>query len=250
MLGGDLINLKVKPEVSSLDFTNSIVLDGFRLPALTTRRADTEVELQDGQTFAIAGLMNNTLNSTMQKIPGIGDIPVLGLLFKSRAYQKNDTELVVMVTPTIVRRGSTGVSPACRRWSSRTCRGRRRRCRRRRPMLGRRAIQPNAPAPKGSQQPAPAPEPQPQAQRSPPGCATDPGIGRAAQRADARACAVEASDARRKGAGAEADDQGGGEGAEKQHEQKHEGRGGAVQKDAEAQKVAEKKAAEDKACRR
>ena len=110
VLGGDLINLKVKPEVSSLDFTNSIVLDGFRLPALTTRRADTEVELQDGQSFAIAGLMNNTLNSTMQKIPGIGDIPVLGLLFKSRAYQKNDTELVVIVTPTIVRRGSTGVS--------------------------------------------------------------------------------------------------------------------------------------------
>jgi pilus assembly protein CpaC len=111
VLGGDLINLKVKPEVSSLDFTNSIVLDGFRLPALSTRRADTEVELQDGQTFAIAGLMNNTLNQTVQKIPGIGDIPVLGLLFKSRAYQKNDTELVVMVTPTIVRRGSTGVSP-------------------------------------------------------------------------------------------------------------------------------------------
>ena len=110
VLGGDLINLKVKPEVSSLDFTNAIVLDGFRLPALTTRRADTEVELQDGQTFAIAGLMNNTLNSTIQKIPGIGDIPVLGYLFKSRAYQKNQTELVVMVTPTIVRRGSTGVS--------------------------------------------------------------------------------------------------------------------------------------------
>jgi len=110
VLGGDLINLKIKPEVSSLDFTNAIVLDGFRLPALTTRRADTEVELQDGQTFAIAGLMNNTVNSSIQKIPGIGDIPVLGYLFKSRAYQKNETELVVMVTPTIVRRGSTGVS--------------------------------------------------------------------------------------------------------------------------------------------
>src|SRR5215212_3339644 len=112
VLGGDLINLKVQPEVSSLDFTNAIVLNGFRLPGLTTRRADTEVELQDGQTFAIAGLMNNTLNNSIQKIPGIGDIPVLGLLFKSRAYQKNETELVVMITPTIVRRGSTGVSPA------------------------------------------------------------------------------------------------------------------------------------------
>jgi pilus assembly protein CpaC len=110
ILGNDLINLKVKPEVSSLDFSNAITLDGFRVPALSTRRTETEVELQDGQTFAIAGLMNNTLNSTMQKIPGIGDIPILGYLFRSRAYQKNQTELVVMITPTILRRGSTGVS--------------------------------------------------------------------------------------------------------------------------------------------
>jgi len=110
VLAGDLINLKVKPEVSTLDFTNAIILEGFRVPALTTRRTETEVELQDGQTFAIAGLMNNTLNNTMQKIPGIGDIPVLGYLFKSRAYQKNQTELVVMITPQILRRGSTGVS--------------------------------------------------------------------------------------------------------------------------------------------
>ena len=60
MLGGDLINLKIKPEVSSLDFNNAVVIEGFRIPALTTRRAETEVELQDGQTFAIAGLLNNT----------------------------------------------------------------------------------------------------------------------------------------------------------------------------------------------
>ena len=69
VLGGDLINLKVKPEVSSLDFTNAIMLDGFRMPALTTRRTETEVELQDGQTFAIAGLMNNTMNSTLAEDP-------------------------------------------------------------------------------------------------------------------------------------------------------------------------------------
>src|SRR4029077_12897611 len=75
VLGGDLIDLKVRPEVSSLDFSNAIVLEGFRVPALSTRRTDTEVELQDGQTFAIAGLLNNTVNNTMQKIPGIGDIP-------------------------------------------------------------------------------------------------------------------------------------------------------------------------------
>jgi hypothetical protein len=112
VLGGDLINLKVKPEVSSLDFANGVSLSGFRVPALSTRRTETEVELQDGQTFAIAGLMNNSVSSTMSKVPGIGDIPVLGYLFRSRAYQKQQTELVVMITPQIVRRGSTGVSSA------------------------------------------------------------------------------------------------------------------------------------------
>jgi flagellar biosynthesis GTPase FlhF len=110
VLGGDLINLKVRPEVSALDFTNAVTLDGFRIPALSTRRTETEVELRDGQTFAIAGLMNNNLTSSMGKIPGIGDIPVLGLLFRSRAYQKNQTELVVMITPSIIRKGQPGVS--------------------------------------------------------------------------------------------------------------------------------------------
>lgn len=101
VVGGDLIHLKVAPEVSSLDFTNAVVAQGFRIPALSTRRAETEVELRDGQTFAIAGLMNNSVTSQMQKIPGIGDIPILGLLFKSRALQKAQTELVVMITPQI-----------------------------------------------------------------------------------------------------------------------------------------------------
>ena len=110
VLGGELINLKIRPEVSSLDFNNAVVIEGFRIPALTSRRAETEVELQDGQTFAIAGLLNNTALSSMRKVPGLGDIPVLGYLFRSRAYQKDQTELVVMVTPTIVRRGSTGAS--------------------------------------------------------------------------------------------------------------------------------------------
>lgn len=110
VLGGDLINLKVRPEVSSLDFANAVTLQGFRIPALSTRRTETEVELRDGQTFAIAGLMNNTLNSSMSKIPGIGDIPILGLLFRSKAHQKNQTELVVMITPTIIRRGQMGAS--------------------------------------------------------------------------------------------------------------------------------------------
>jgi pilus assembly protein CpaC len=110
VLSGDMISLKVRPEVSALDFSNAITLEGFRIPALSTRRTETEVELQDGQTFAIAGLLNNTVTDTMRKIPGIGDIPILGWLFKSKALQKNQTELVVMITPTIIRRGSTGVS--------------------------------------------------------------------------------------------------------------------------------------------
>ncbi|HYT75436.1 MAG TPA: pilus assembly protein N-terminal domain-containing protein [Vicinamibacterales bacterium] len=110
VLNGDLINLKVRPEVSSLDFANGVSISGFRVPALSTRRTETEVELQDGQTFAIAGLMNNTVENSMSKIPGIGDIPVLGYLFRSRAFQKQQTELVVMITPQILRRGSTGVS--------------------------------------------------------------------------------------------------------------------------------------------
>ena len=111
IVGNDLVKLKVAPEVSSLDFANALTIEGFRVPAISTRRTQTEVELQDGQTFAIAGLMNNTLTSQMSKIPGIGDIPILGYLFRSKAAQKNQTELVVMITPTILRRGTTGVSP-------------------------------------------------------------------------------------------------------------------------------------------
>lgn len=110
ILGDDLIRLKVRPEVSSLDFTNAVVVQGFRIPALATRRTETEIELQNGQTFAIAGLLNNTVSESLQKVPGIGDIPILGLLFRSRAHQKQQTELVVMITPQILTRGSTGVA--------------------------------------------------------------------------------------------------------------------------------------------
>jgi len=110
VINGDRVHLKVRPEVSTLDFANSVQLAGFRIPALTTRRTETEIELRDRQTFAIAGLLNNSMTSTMQKIPGIGDIPVLGLLFKSKAAQKNRTELVVMITPEILRAGSVGVT--------------------------------------------------------------------------------------------------------------------------------------------
>ena len=110
MITGNRVHLKVRPEVSTLDFANGVLLQGFRIPALSTRRTETELELQDGQTFAIAGLLNNSMNSTMQKIPGIGDIPILGLLFKSKAAQKDQTELVVMITPQILPRNSQGVT--------------------------------------------------------------------------------------------------------------------------------------------
>ena len=109
---GDRVHLKVRPEVSTLDFANGVVLQGFRIPALSTRRTETELELRNGQTFAIAGLLNNTLNSTLQKIPGIGDIPILGQLFRSKAAQKDRTELIVMITPEILRTESPGVTNA------------------------------------------------------------------------------------------------------------------------------------------
>jgi pilus assembly protein CpaC len=111
IVGDNLVKLKVAPEVSSLDFANAVSISGFRVPAISTRRTETEVELENGQTFAIAGLLNNTVTSQLQKIPGIGDIPILGYLFKSKAAQKERTELIVMITPQILRRGSTGVSP-------------------------------------------------------------------------------------------------------------------------------------------
>jgi pilus assembly protein CpaC len=103
------IHLQVKPEVSALDFANGLQIQGFTIPALTTRRAQTELELQDGQGFVIAGLMDNRLTNNMSKIPGLGDIPILGHLFRSKSLQKSKTELMVMVT---ARRVSPSTQPA------------------------------------------------------------------------------------------------------------------------------------------
>jgi pilus assembly protein CpaC len=107
---GDRVHLKVRPEVSVLDFNNAVVFSGFRIPALTTRRTETELELANGQTFAIAGLMNNSMTQTLSRVPGIGDIPILGYLFRSKAARKDQTELVVMITPQILEQGSFGVT--------------------------------------------------------------------------------------------------------------------------------------------
>ena len=92
------IHLRVNPEVSQLDFTNSVTVNGTLIPALSTRKAETEFEMQDGQSFVIAGLIDNTVNSITSKIPGLGDIPILGNLFKSKSLQKEKTELMVLVT--------------------------------------------------------------------------------------------------------------------------------------------------------
>jgi pilus assembly protein CpaC len=97
------IHLKVKPEVSTLDFANGVIIGGFSLPALSTRRVESDMSLADGQTFAIAGLMDNRVTQILSKVPGIGDIPVLGKLFHSTSFNKNKTELLVIVTPHIVR---------------------------------------------------------------------------------------------------------------------------------------------------
>jgi pilus assembly protein CpaC len=97
------IHLKVKPEVSTLDFSNGIVVSGFTLPALSTRRVESEMSLADGQTFAIAGLVDNRVTELLSKIPGLGDIPVLGKLFQSKSLNKSKNELLVIVTPHIVR---------------------------------------------------------------------------------------------------------------------------------------------------
>jgi pilus assembly protein CpaC len=97
------IRLQVVPEVSSLDFSNAVMISGFTVPAISTRRVDTEVELETGQSFAIAGLLDNRVIDSLSKIPGIGDIPLLGKLFQSRSRTKNNTELLVVVTPEIVR---------------------------------------------------------------------------------------------------------------------------------------------------
>jgi hypothetical protein len=110
IVNGNRVHLKLRPEVSTLDFGNAITLQGFKIPALSTRRTETEIELDNNQTFAIAGLMNNQVSQTMSKIPGIGDIPILGLLFKSKEAQKDQTQLVVMITPEILPLNSSGVT--------------------------------------------------------------------------------------------------------------------------------------------
>ncbi len=103
VIAGDVIRLMVRPEVSSLDFGNGVTLQGFRVPALTTRRAETHVELRDGQSFAIAGLLDNLTQDNGAAIPVLSKLPIIGYLFKSKSDRAERTELMVLITPRLVR---------------------------------------------------------------------------------------------------------------------------------------------------
>jgi pilus assembly protein CpaC len=110
VLAPNRIALKVAPEASDLDYTNALQLDGVAVPAITTRRADTTVELGDGETFVIGGLISQNITSQVNKIPLLGDIPIIGAFFRDLRYSREDKELVIMVTPHLVQpiaRGTT-----------------------------------------------------------------------------------------------------------------------------------------------
>jgi pilus assembly protein CpaC len=105
------IRLKVAPEVSALDYTNQVVIAGYVLPALSTRRAETEVELKDGESFGISGILDNRTTDNLSKIPGIADIPILGQLFRSKNLNRSTMELIVIVTPKIIDTLTGTVTP-------------------------------------------------------------------------------------------------------------------------------------------
>ena len=114
VIGKDLINLVVSPEVSAIDTTTSVIVSGFSIPGLTTRRVTTTVELRDGQSFAIAGLIQSDFTDTVNQIPGLGDVPIIGALARSSEFNRSETELVIIVTPYIVKPAPAGaqITPA------------------------------------------------------------------------------------------------------------------------------------------
>ncbi|WP_374471716.1 type II and III secretion system protein family protein [Phenylobacterium sp.] len=103
---GETINLLVSPEVSALDRENSVVLQGFRIPGITTRRAKTTVELRNGESFAIAGLIKRDFSDSLRGLPGASNLPVLGALFRSTSFQNNETEVVIIVTAHLAKPGT------------------------------------------------------------------------------------------------------------------------------------------------
>ena len=108
VLANGVINLRLTPSVSQLDFNNAVTVSGFLIPALTKREARTTIELRDGQSFAIAGLLQNEGLRNISQVPWLGSVPVLGALFRSTSYQQNETDLVVIVTPHLVQPAAPG----------------------------------------------------------------------------------------------------------------------------------------------
>jgi pilus assembly protein CpaC len=111
VLSGNRISLRLRPEVSQLSDTGAIILQDFQIPGLTTRRAETTIELASGQSFIIAGLMQNRTANDINKVPALGDIPILGKLFQSKRFQSAETELVIIATPYLVRPIGAGKQP-------------------------------------------------------------------------------------------------------------------------------------------
>ena len=103
IISGNRINLRVRPEVSSLSTAGAVSIGGFEIPALSVRRAETTIELGSGQSFAIAGLLQDDSQELVNRIPGLGDLPILGALFRSERFERRETELVIIVTPYIVK---------------------------------------------------------------------------------------------------------------------------------------------------
>jgi pilus assembly protein CpaC len=103
LLNDGRINLRVRPEVSQLSSNGEVRINGFAVPALTTRRAETTIEVGSGQSFAIAGLIQNNTTHDVRRFPGLGDVPILGALFRSDGFRRNETELVIVATPYIVK---------------------------------------------------------------------------------------------------------------------------------------------------
>src|SRR6185295_2348287 len=111
VLGDGKIRLKMEPEVSDVDFTFAVTAQGFRIPGRRTRRLSTTVELAEGQTFAVGGLLDNRVAANKDATPLLGDLPVIGALFRSVRYQRQETELVVLVTPRLVNGMRPGEVP-------------------------------------------------------------------------------------------------------------------------------------------
>lgn len=108
VIDGDLINLVVSPEVSQIDTSNAVTVSGFSIPGISTRRARTTIELRDGQSFAIAGLLQSNITDQVRQLPGLGEVPILGALFRDSTFQNNESELVIIVTPSLVKPAPAG----------------------------------------------------------------------------------------------------------------------------------------------